>query len=76
MLARISGDGIEFGKEQLDFAAGGLIAGKIMWVSGTQFGVQFNEKFDLKLLQPAKPVAKAPTVMAPDYLKEDPSQSG
>ena len=66
-------EGVEI---QLDFAAGGLIAGKIMWVSGTQFGVQFNEKFDLKLLQPAKPVAKAPTVMAPDYLKEDPSQSG
>ena len=61
---------------QLDFAAGGLIAGKIMWATGTQFGVQFHEKFDLKLLQPAKPTAKAPKVMAPSYLKEDPSQAG
>ena len=60
---------------QLDFAAGGLIAGKIMWASGTQFGVQFHEKFDLKLLQPAKPPAKAPSVMAPNYLKDDPSQA-
>ena len=39
---------------QLDFAVGGLIGAKIVWTKGTQFGVQFNEKFDLKLLQPAK----------------------
>ena len=69
-------DEVEEGSEiQLDFAAGGLIAGKIMWASGTQFGVQFHEKFDLKLLQPAKPPAKAPSVMAPNYLKDDPSQA-
>ena len=60
----------------LDFAAGGLIAGTIVWASGSQFGVQFREKFNLKLLQPAKPAAKAPTVMAPSYLKDDPSQAG
>ena len=53
---------------QLDFAAGGLIEGKIVWTKGTQFGVQFKEKFDLKLLQPTKPVAKAPKVVVPNYL--------
>jgi diguanylate cyclase (GGDEF)-like protein len=40
---------------QLDFAAGGLIAAEIRWTKGTQFGVQFKEKFNLKLLQPGKP---------------------
>jgi hypothetical protein len=55
---------------QLDFAAGGLIDGEIRWTNGTQFGVQFNEKFDLKLLQPTKPVSKSSaTVAIPDYLK-------
>jgi hypothetical protein len=54
---------------QLDFAAGGLIGAEIRWSQGTQFGCQFKEKFDLRLLQPAKSTAKAPTVMAPDYLK-------
>jgi diguanylate cyclase (GGDEF)-like protein/PAS domain S-box-containing protein len=54
---------------QLDFAAGGLVEAEIRWTKGTQFGCQFSEKFDLKLLQPAKPAAKGPTVMAPDYLK-------
>jgi EAL domain-containing protein (putative c-di-GMP-specific phosphodiesterase class I) len=39
---------------QLDFAAGGLIEAEIRWSKGTQFGVQFKEKFDLKLLQPGK----------------------
>jgi hypothetical protein len=53
---------------QLDFAAGGLIEGKIVWTKGTQFGVQFKEKFDLKLLQPTKPVTKAPKVVVPNYL--------
>ena len=53
---------------QLDFAAGGLIAAEVRWTKGTQFGCEFKEKFDLKLLQPVKPTAKAPTVMAPSYL--------
>jgi hypothetical protein len=43
---------------QLDFAAGGLIDAEIRWTKGTQFGVQFTGKFDLKLLQPAKTTAK------------------
>jgi diguanylate cyclase (GGDEF)-like protein/PAS domain S-box-containing protein len=53
---------------QLDFAAGGLIDAEIRWSQGTQFGCQFREKFDLKLLQPTKPPAKAPKSMAPNYL--------
>jgi diguanylate cyclase (GGDEF)-like protein/PAS domain S-box-containing protein len=53
---------------QLDFAAGGLIDAEVRWTKGTQFGVQFKEKFNLKLLQPAKPTSKAPTMMAPTYL--------
>ena len=56
---------------------GGLIAGTVMWASGTQFGVRFREPFDLKLLQPVKPVAKASsTVMTPDYLRGDQSEAG
>jgi EAL domain-containing protein (putative c-di-GMP-specific phosphodiesterase class I) len=43
---------------QLDFAAGGLIDAEIRWTKGTQFGVQFTGKFDLKLLQPAKAAGK------------------
>src|SRR6185369_11092611 len=39
---------------QLDFAAGGLIEAEIRWTKGTQFGCQFKEKFNLKLLQPGK----------------------
>ena len=53
---------------QLDFAAGGLIEAEIRWTQGTQFGCQFKEKFELKLLQPAKPGAKAPAVVTPNYL--------
>ena len=53
---------------QLDFAAGGLIDAEVRWTKGTQFGCEFKEKFDLKLLQPAKPTTKSPTVMAPTYL--------
>jgi hypothetical protein len=53
---------------QLDFAAGGLIAAEIRWSQGTQFGCQFREKFDLKLLQPARPTIKSTKVMAPNYL--------
>src|SRR5262249_29154997 len=55
-------------KIKLDFAAGGLIDAEVRWTKGTQFGCQFREKFDLKLLQPAKPATKAPKVMAPSYL--------
>ena len=33
---------------QLDFAAGGLIDAEVRWTKGTQFGCQFNEKFDLQ----------------------------
>jgi EAL domain-containing protein (putative c-di-GMP-specific phosphodiesterase class I) len=53
---------------QLDFAAGGLIDARVIWTKGTQFGCQFREKFNLKLLQPAKAAASPATVMAPDYL--------
>ncbi len=53
---------------QLDFAAGGLIDAKVVWTKGTQFGCQFREKFNLKLLQPAKAAANPSTVVAPDYL--------
>jgi diguanylate cyclase (GGDEF)-like protein/PAS domain S-box-containing protein len=53
---------------QLDFAAGGLIDATIRWTKGTQFGVQFREKFNLKLLQPAKPATKSTPVMTPHYL--------
>lgn len=58
---------------QLDFAAGGLIDAEVRWTKGTQFGCQFAEKFNLKLLQVAQPTpAPLPTgayVMRPDYLK-------
>jgi hypothetical protein len=53
---------------QLDFAAGGLIEAEVRWTKGTQFGCQFIDKFELKLLQPAKPAVKAPSVVAPSYL--------
>jgi EAL domain-containing protein (putative c-di-GMP-specific phosphodiesterase class I) len=56
---------------QLDFAAGGLIDAEIRWTKGTQFGCQFKEKFNLKLLQPAKPTTSAPKVVAPNYLSSD-----
>ena len=55
---------------QLDFAAGGLIDAEIRWTQGTQFGVQFKEKFELRLLQPARPTGKTAATMAiPDFLK-------
>lgn len=53
---------------QLDFAAGGLIDAEVRWTKGTQFGCQFKEKFDLKLLQPVKPAVKSTPVMSPNYL--------
>jgi len=66
---------------QLDFAAGGLVEAEVRWTKGTQFGCQFREKFNLKLLQTAQPAAeplpKGAYVMRPDYLKgEDTSQAG
>ena len=61
---------------QLDFAAGGLIAGTVMWTRGEQFGVQFAEKFNLKLLQPAKTAAKGASVMTPDYLRDQDASAG
>ena len=68
---------LEVGSEiQLDFAAGGLIDGTIVWARSSQVGVQFREKFDLKLLQSAKPTTKASAVMTPDYVKDlDASQA-
>lgn len=53
---------------QLDFAAGGLIEAQVRWTKGTQFGCQFKERFDLKLLKATEPTIKAPTVMTPSYL--------
>jgi hypothetical protein len=61
---------------QLDFAAGGLIDATVVWARNSQVGVQFHDKFDLRLLQSAKPAAKASAVMTPDYLKDlDASQA-
>jgi hypothetical protein len=54
---------------QLDFAAGGLIDAEVRWNKGTQFGCQFKEKFNLKLLQVQAAPAQGPSVMAPDYLR-------
>ncbi len=59
---------------KLDFAAGGIIDAEIRWTKGTQFGCQFKERFDLKLLQSTAPTTKAPTVVAPDYLKGESSE--
>jgi diguanylate cyclase (GGDEF)-like protein/PAS domain S-box-containing protein len=52
---------------QLDFAAGGLIDAEVRWTKGTQFGCQFKEPFNLKLLQLAK-AAKPSAVMTPTYM--------
>ncbi len=61
---------------QLDFAAGGLIDAEVRWTKGTQFGCQFKDKFQLKLLQPAKPAVKSAAMMRPDYLSgSDPAQA-
>ena len=53
---------------QLDFGTGGIIDAEVRWTKGTQFGCQFKEKFNLKLLQPTKPTAKPSSVMTPSYL--------
>jgi hypothetical protein len=66
---------VEIGTDiELDFAAGGLIPARIIWSKGTQFGVQFKQKFNLKLLQQlAQPTAKGSKFMTPDYMKGDAS---
>ncbi|HEY1143505.1 MAG TPA: EAL domain-containing protein [Sphingomicrobium sp.] len=66
-------DEVEVGTDiGLDFGAGGVIAGTIRWAKGTQFGVQFAEKFDLKLLQvAANSPPKGAKVMRPNYLSGD-----
>jgi EAL domain-containing protein (putative c-di-GMP-specific phosphodiesterase class I) len=60
-------------KIQLDFAAGGLIDAEVRWTKGSQFGCQFREKFNLKLLQQAQPTTpplpQGAYVTRPDYLK-------
>ena len=43
---------------QLDFAAGGLIDAEVRWTKGTQFGCQFKEKFDLRLLRTVEPAPR------------------
>jgi hypothetical protein len=53
---------------QLDFAAGGLIDGTVVWTKGTHSGVQFKKPFNLKLLQPVKPPSKSGAVLTPNYL--------
>lgn len=70
-------DEVEVGTDiGLDFGAGGVIAAKIVWTKGTQFGVQFAEKFDLKLLQvAASPLPKGAKVMRPSYLSAESSQA-
>jgi len=54
---------------ELDFGIGALVDAEVRWTKGTQFGCQFKEKFDLKLLQQApKATTKAAKVMTPNYL--------
>jgi diguanylate cyclase (GGDEF)-like protein/PAS domain S-box-containing protein len=55
---------------ELDFAVGGPVAAEVRWTKGTQFGCQFKERFNLKLLQPTAPATKARAVVAPDYLNK------
>jgi hypothetical protein len=54
---------------QLDFGIGALVEAEVRWAKGTQFGCQFRESFNLKLLQQApKASAKPAAVMTPSYL--------
>jgi diguanylate cyclase (GGDEF)-like protein len=53
---------------RLDFGTGGMVDAEVRWTKGTQFGCQFKDTFNLKLLQPAKPAAKPSAVMTPTYL--------
>src|SRR3569833_1812827 len=43
---------------RLDFGTGDIIDAEVRWTKGTQFGCQFKEKNNLKLLQPTKPTAR------------------
>ena len=63
-------------KIQLDFAAGGLIDAEVRWTRGTQFGCQFSDTFDLKLLKAVEPPKKTPPVMAPSYLSASEGSDG
>jgi diguanylate cyclase (GGDEF)-like protein/PAS domain S-box-containing protein len=58
-------------KIKLDFAAGGLIDAEVRWTKGTQFGCQFSEKFNLRLLHPPSTAPKSAKVVAPNYLKSE-----
>ena len=60
---------------KLDFAAGGLIDAEVRWTKGTQFGCQFNEKFNLKLLQPVKPPTNKAAAVTPNYLTSTSNES-
>jgi diguanylate cyclase (GGDEF)-like protein len=55
----------------LDFAAGGKIDGKVVWTKGTQSGIQFKKPFNLKLLQPVKPLPKAGAAATRGYSSAD-----
>jgi diguanylate cyclase (GGDEF)-like protein/PAS domain S-box-containing protein len=61
---------------RLDIGTGALLEAEVRWTKGTQFGCQFKDKFNLKLLQPSKPPATAPRVLSPDYLKGGDVASG
>lgn len=52
----------------MDFAVGGLIEAKVAWVKGDNFGVQFKNRFDLKLLKAVEPARKSARIMTPTYL--------
>ena len=64
---RLRPDGL-FGDRDALPVDSGLVEAEVRWTKGTQFGVQFKEKFNLKLLQLAKPAAKGPGVVKPSYL--------
>ena len=54
---------------RLDFAAGGLIDAEVRWVKGTQFGCQFKQPFNLKLLHQVAPTPpKTAPASIPHYL--------
>jgi len=54
---------------QLDIGVGSLLEAEVRWTKGTQFGCQFQESFNLKLLQqPPKASPAASTVMTPSFL--------
>jgi hypothetical protein len=54
---------------QLDFGVGSLLDAQVRWAKGTQFGCQFQEPFNLKLLQqPPKASPSSAASTAPNYL--------